>query len=225
MKGFGEDGEEVLRQLREETQEAVQAMIQAVADSVKQTHAETRKDGLVEEEEPSDDASSTSTSGSEQSVAVPVQVAEMAADPEQSDDKVTSCASSKGSRDTVETVIRVAVSNFAHSDSQTVEPTVVEEEEQWDAVDSKSTGPAAASVEETGLVVDSGRPEEYMVTPCSSSGATALGETEAQAAGSDVREANGDKLPGKLRRRERLLRKLHLRWLGRKSNVIADSHS
>ncbi|KAK8069975.1 hypothetical protein PG994_006591 [Apiospora phragmitis] len=50
IKAFRKQGEEMQRTLREETQEAVQAIFQAVVDGAKQTGGETKQDCLAKEE-------------------------------------------------------------------------------------------------------------------------------------------------------------------------------
>ncbi|KAK7943952.1 uncharacterized protein PG986_013065 [Apiospora aurea] len=78
--------------------------------------------------------------------------------------------------------------------------------------------PVRRSAEEADLMYDPELPEDTITPSCSSSGATVLGETESRSTASDFREEDGGKTPGKLRRRDKLLQKLHVRWPGKKKS-------
>lgn len=214
IKAMRKEGEKLLRTLRDETREAVKAVVQAVARGVEQTDDKSDGEGR------SDDTSSTSSSRSDNQGEVLVGGKNVIADAAQPDDKVTSCASSDGSGETVKTAFRVAVNSVENEDTEIQGQVVVEEEDQQAVTSSTST--EAAQV--TDQVTESRRQDDT-IHSCASSSATVVGEIEALSAGADIREDNGGKSPGKLRRREKLLRKLHLRWRGRKSKAIDASRS
>ncbi|KAK7992350.1 hypothetical protein PG988_001144 [Apiospora saccharicola] len=213
IKALRKEGEELLRALREETREAVKTVVQAVTSGVNQTGDKS------EGERRSDDSSSNSDSNSDNHGALPIEGAGVMADVMQPEHEVTSCASSGGSRETVRTAFEVAVNRFECHDIEVESHTGIEEEGQKGTTPSTS----AEAAEVTGLVTGSGR-LDGTTKSCASSGETVFGEIEAQSPGS-VMQGDDGKSPGRLRRRERLLRKLHLRWPGRKSGVIADIRS
>ncbi|KAK8085721.1 hypothetical protein PG997_006992 [Apiospora hydei] len=123
------------------------------------------------------------------------------------------------------------IASFLHSG----EPSTTEQEAQEDTdADANPPEPLVVVVstpeEEAELVDDSETPEDT-ITTCSSSekasvveheergsGATVLGETTSRSTASDFREEDGGKTPGKLRRRDKLLQKLHVRWPGKKKS-------
>lgn len=206
IKALRKEGEELLRTLREETREAVKTVVQAVASSAKQTGDESEGEGRA------DDTSSISASSSDNQGTMPVEGPDVVAEVAQPDDEVVSRASSGSSMEMVKTAFKVAVNSVEDNEIEAEGHVGIEEEDQEDIASSTSR----ESAEVPDLVTEPESPDET-VKSCAGSGETVFGETKAQSAGSDVREENAGKSPGKLRRRERLLRKLHLRWPGRKS--------
>ncbi|KAK8131102.1 hypothetical protein PG984_007540 [Apiospora sp. TS-2023a] len=213
IKALRKEGEELLRALREETREAVKTVVLAVASGVKQTGDKSERKGR------SDGTSSNSAPSSDNLGALPVEGAGVMADVMQPEDEVTTCASSDGSGETVKTAFKVAVNRFECHDIQMESGAGIEEEDQEEITPSTS----AEAAEVAGLMTGSEHPDDTRKS-CVSSAKTVFGETEAQSPGSFV-QGDDEKSPGKLRRRERLLRKLHLRWPGRKYGVIAAARS
>ncbi|KAK8045465.1 hypothetical protein PG993_005489 [Apiospora rasikravindrae] len=107
----------------------------------------------------------------------------------------------------------------ATSFSSSVKPYVTEHETRENSpAFFYPTEPVQGLVGEAEVVEGLGLPVDT-VTSCSSSGATMLGEAMSQqSTGSDFRGEDGGKSPGKLRRRDKLLQKLHVRWPGKKKS-------